>query len=164
MIVAANYLVTGHPSRAPYIAFAFIGGDLVCRDTLHLAWHGKRLWRNMAVLIAAGSVLSVIVNRDSSRVALASCVAFATAATVDALVFHWRRNDRWQDRSMLSNVFGATVDSFVFPLIAFVGLYMTFWSTTFWTLVFTLACAKIAGSWVWTHLLGRRAELAVEPF
>lgn len=151
-IVAANQLVTGHPSRAPLLGFLFIGWDLVARDRLHDLWR-ENLLRNMALLILAGSVLSVIVNLDSARVAIASCVAFAAAATVDGVVYQWRHSDRWEDRAMTSNVAGAAVDSFVFPAIAFLGLYFTLWSTAFWTLVFTLFCAKVAGSWLWTFLL-----------
>jgi hypothetical protein len=155
-IVAANQLVNGHPSRAPFIAFALIGWDLVARDRLHLYWTGQHLWRNMAFLIGGGSLISAAVNPATTRIAIASCVAFGVAATVDTIVFHIRRRDRWEDRSMLSNTASAAVDSFVFPLIAFVGVYFTFWSSTFWTLVFTLFCAKVAGSWLWVRLLRKR--------
>lgn len=154
-IVAANQLVNGHPSRAPFLAFCFIAWDLVSRDRLHLYWAGKHLWRNMALLIVAGSVISVAVNPATTRVAVFSCLAFAAAATVDTVVFHFRRADRWEDRSMISNTASAAVDSFVFPF-AFVGIYFSFISTTFWTLVFTMWCAKVAGSWVFTRLLARR--------
>lgn len=156
-IVAANQLVTGHPSRAPLLGFLFIGWDLVSRDRLHDYWR-NHLLRNMALLIAAGSILSVLVNLDSARVALASAVAFAFAATADGIIYQWRRHDRWEDRSMISNVVGGTIDSFVFPAVAFLGVYFTLWSTSFWTLVFTLACAKIAGSWLWTFLLKSRVN------
>ncbi len=157
-IVLANQLVTGHPSRAPLLGFLFIGWDLVSRDRLHSYWEHSRLWLNMALLIAAGSVLSYALNRDTARVALASCAAFALAATVDAIIYAWRKGDRWEDRSMASNAVASAVDSFAFPAIAFLGVYFTFWSTAFWTLVFTLACAKIAGSWFWTFLLKSRVN------
>lgn len=156
-IVLANQLVTGHPSRAPLLGFLFIGWDLVARDRLHDLWR-DHLLRNMALLILAGSALSVVVNLDSARVALASAVAFGAAATADGIVYQWRHQDRWEDRAMTSNVVGAAVDSFVFPAIAFLGVFFTITSTAFWTLVFTLFCAKVAGSWLWTFLLKSRVN------
>ena len=85
-IVAANLIVTHKgPTWSVYLAFVFIGLDLVCRDRLHDAWHGHVV-RNMAALIVAGSAISYVVNRDAGRIALASCLAFGAAATADAVV------------------------------------------------------------------------------
>jgi uncharacterized PurR-regulated membrane protein YhhQ (DUF165 family) len=41
----------------------------------------------MGALIAAGGVISYAFNRDAGRIAIASCVAFSLAATVDATAY-----------------------------------------------------------------------------
>lgn len=123
-------------------AFLFIGLDLTARDRLHDAWRGNNLVPKMAALIAAGSVLSWALNRDAGQVALASFVAFAAAATVDAVVYHLLGNyPRWL-RINGSNVPSALVDSLVFPTLAFGGLDP----------VATLGqfLAKILGGFLWS--------------
>jgi len=148
-IVTANELITHNgPSWSIYTAFVFIGLDLTTRDRLHDAWKGHVL-RNMALLIASGSTLSYLVNRDSGRIALASCVAFGAAATADGIVYHWRRNERWADRSNESNVAGAAVDSLIFPIVAF-------GSPILWAIVFGQFTAKVAGGYVWSLVLRKR--------
>ncbi len=127
-IVLANLsvaFVLSDPSTAGYFryaiivnAFLFIGLDLTARDRLHDAWRGNNLVPKMAALIAAGSVLSWLLNRNAGQVALASFAAFATAATVDAVVYHGLGNyPRWL-RINGSNVPSALVDSLVFPTLA----------------------------------------------
>ena len=156
-IVAANLsLAHWGPTAAIYNAFLFIGLDLTTRDRLHDLWRG-RLIRNMALLIAAGSGLSFLLGLwlgtgpFVGRIALASCVAFAAAATVDAVVYQAlkRRHRSWYERVNQSNIGGAVTDSFVFVAL---------WPFGFdFTLAFTLASAKIAGGVVWAFLLRRPA-------
>lgn len=144
-IVAANLSVTHWgPQAAIWNAAILIGADLVVRDRLHLAWR-SHLKRNMMALILAGSALSYIVNRDSGRIALASCVAFGAAATVDAIVFQIRKDSTWSDRANESNMAGAAADSILFPLVAGFPMSATF--------VFTLWAAKVAGGYAWTLVL-----------
>lgn len=150
-IVAANLIVTHKgPTWSVYLAFVFIGFDLVCRDRLHDACRGHVV-RNMAALIVAGSAISYAVNRDSGRIALASCLAFGTAATADAIVYHLRRSKSWSDRSNESNLAGAAIDSLVFPIVAF-------GTPVLWPIVFGQFCAKVAGGYVWSLLLRKRGN------
>ena len=87
-IVAANLSVAvWGPSMAVVNAFVFIALDLTTRDHLHEAWRGRGLAWKMGALIAAGSALSYALNAGAGRVALASLVAFAASASLDALVY-----------------------------------------------------------------------------
>jgi uncharacterized PurR-regulated membrane protein YhhQ (DUF165 family) len=148
-IVAANQIITHQgPTWSIYTAFVFIGLDLVTRDRLHDAWKGRVL-RNMALLILAGSVISYAVNRNSGRIALASCLAFGLAATADGVVYHLRRKERWADRSNESNVAGAGVDSLIFPLVAF-------GTPVLWAIMFGQFTAKVAGGYLWSLVLRKR--------
>jgi len=148
-IVAANLTVEAWGPRWSIVnAFLFIGLDLTARDGLHEAWHGRKLGAKMASLIAAGSLLSWALNADAGRIALASFVAFAAAASVDTLifqrVFHWRR----MDRVNLSNVGAAAVDSVLFPLIAFGTPFL-------WDVAVGQFGAKVGGGLIWAWVIFR---------
>ena len=142
-IVLANLSVAQFgPEVAIVNAFLFIGLDLTARDHLHEAWRGKQLLPKMAALIAAGSILSWLLNRNAGPVALASFVAFASAATVDAIVYQQLgKYPRWL-RINGSNVPSAAVDSLVFPTLAFGGLL--------WNIVLGQFVAKVAGGFLWS--------------
>jgi uncharacterized PurR-regulated membrane protein YhhQ (DUF165 family) len=149
-IVAANLSVEHWgPGAVIYNAFLFIGLDFTTRDALHDAWRG-RLIRNMSLLIAAGSLLSYLVNRDTARIALASCIAFGLAALADTIAYHALRDRTWYERANQSNVASAAVDSLVFPWIAF-GAFL-------WPIVFGQFCAKLAGGVVWSFVLAKGAD------
>ncbi len=152
-IVLANLSVAAFgPGVVILNAFLFIGLDLTARDQLHEAWRNNHLLPKMAALIAAGSILSWLLNRDAGPIALASFIAFAAAASVDALVYQQLgRYPRWL-RINGSNVPSAAVDSLIFPTLAFGGFL--------WQIVLGQFLAKIGGGFAWSLLfrwLDRRA-------
>lgn len=145
-IVAANLTVaTWGPSMTVVNAFLFIGLDLTSRDKLHDAWHGDGLAWKMGALIAAGSALSWLLNRDAGQIAVASFVAFAAASVTDTVMYHLLRRRVWWQRVNGSNVVGAAVDSLVFPTIAF-GAFLP-------AIVLGQFVAKVAGGALWSALL-----------
>jgi hypothetical protein len=149
-IIAANLsLEHWGPQAAMYNAFIFIGLDLTCRDRLHDLWRG-RLLRNMSLLIATGSGLSYLLNRDTGRIAVASMVAFGAAATADALLYHVLRGHTWYERANQSNLAGAAVDSALFLPLAF-GIFP-------WAVMFGQFTAKVAGGVVWSFVLAKGAD------
>ena len=157
-IVLANLSVAAFgPSVIIINAFLFIGLDLTARDQLHEAWRGNNLLPRMAALIASGSILSWLLNRDAGSIALASFVAFAAAATVDAIIYHLMGNyPRWL-RINGSNVPSALVDSLIFPTLAF-GSFL-------WPIVLGQFAAKTLGGFVWSLVfrwLDRRAAVQAE--
>ena len=125
-------------------AFLFIGLDLTLRDRLHEVWRNDRLALRMAGLIATGSILSWAINADAGRIGVASFVAFAFAATVDAVIYHRTGSVTW------SNIGGAGVDSILFPTIAFGGLMP-------WITLGQFA-AKVLGGEVWRRVLVHRQK------
>lgn len=150
-IVAANLLIVWLGRWMSVVnAFLFIGLDLVTRDLLHDAWHGKRLALKMGALIAAGSLLSWLLNRDAAQIAIASFVAFALAALTDTAVYAVavRRGWTWLQRSNGSNVASAAVDSLAFPTIASGGLQPALTILQF--------VAKTTGGLLWSVVLGKR--------
>lgn len=163
-IIAAN-LISAHfgPKASVYNAFFLIGLNLTTRDKLHDLW-GQNRFRNMAILILAGSVISYVATRVIgtgppeiiARIALASCIAFAVAESFDAIIYQLVHRRPWIERANLSNFVGAAFDSMVFVTIAF-G-----WD---WTIIFAQFCAKVAGGFAWSFVLARvrsRDDVLVE--
>src|SRR5262245_13283787 len=114
-IVAANLAVAAFgPAIAIVSAFLFIGLDITTRDSLHQAWHGRHLWSKMAALIAGGSLLSYLLNRNAGQIALASFIAFAASGVADTIVYHLLRRRQWWVKVNGSNIVSAAIDSLVF--------------------------------------------------
>lgn len=62
-IVIANWVIsTFGPDWSIVTAFSFIGLNITVRDYLHEVWRGKQLKRNMALLITAGAIASILFN------------------------------------------------------------------------------------------------------
>lgn len=146
-IVLANLLLTAFGPRMVILnSAALIGLDLVSRDSLHDRWHGRHLPFRMAALIATGSVLSWLLNRNAGPIALASFVAFAAAATVDTLVYALLSRQSYFVRVNGSNIPAAVVDSAVFLSLA--GLPLVYMPLQI--------LAKIGGGVVWSWILARQ--------
>lgn len=145
-IVVANLTVAAFgPSVAVINAFMLISLDLTARDRLHELWHGRQLWLKMALLIAAGSVLSWLLNRAAGRIALASFAAFAVSETADALVYSRLEHRAWSVKVNGSNLASAALDSLIFPALAF-GMFLP------WIVIGQFA-AKVGGGAIWSVLL-----------
>jgi len=128
-------------------AFLFIGLDLTARDKLHDAWHGKHLWAKMFLLIAVGSGISYLLNRNAGMIAVASLAAFGVAGLVDAIVYQYLHDKTWMVKVNGSNIFSALADSFVFPTIAFGGFLPL--------IVLGQFTAKVARGFIWSWIIAR---------
>ena len=149
-IVCANLsIVMFGPSVAIINAFIFIGVDLSIRDKLHMEWKGEKLWLKMAMLIIAGSVISVLFNLDAARIAAASAAAFLFAGLIDTGIFQKLIDKNWMIRANGSNVGGAAADSIMFPLLAF-----GFFPGVHWIILGQFA-AKVAGGFVAAWVISR---------
>lgn len=154
-IVAANISVSiWGPGVSILNAFLFIALDLTARDKLHDAWQGRNLVWKMGLLIASGSLLSWILNRDAGPIALASFAAFACANVADAIVYHWLREKARLLRVNGSNLVSAGVDSLVFPILAF-G-----WPPLWWVAIGQFA-AKVIGGLIWSIAMKDEREKVV---
>lgn len=152
-IVAGNLLAARFGAWAtPAVGFFLIGLDLTLRDLLHQGWQERGvLKRNMALLVLAGSWMTLIANPHAARIALASTLAFAletvTATAVYWLCFRWPR--LWKMNA--ANVAGGLVDSLTFPTVAF-GQFLPLVILAQWG-------AKAGGGLLWSLVLTRRKNL-----
>lgn len=147
-IVIANLVIAAYgPAMANVVAFFLIALDLTSRDRLHELWRGRRIIRNMGLLIGAGSVITWALNWNAGPVALASFLAFSAAAVSDTVIYHILRDRQYLVKVNGSNLISAGIDSAVFLLIAFQAP---------WYLIATQWIAKLAGGFVWSLLLRPR--------
>lgn len=150
-IVSANLVVTIFGASASILcAFLFIGLDLTIKDKLQDMWQ-ENLMRNMAMLIAGGSIISYLINKDAANIAFASFMAFGLSTLLDAFVYQSLLYKSWFKRANGSNLAGAMVDSIVFPLLAF-G----------WPLMIGVMLgqfvAKVVGGFIWSAVLQNARE------
>lgn len=151
-IVGANLLVARFgPGISVLNAFLFIGLDLTSRDVLHEMWHDSGLSWKMTVLVGTGSVISWALSGAAGRIALASFIAFAVAGAVDVVAYEMarRRGASRMRRVNESNIAAASVDSVLFPTIAF--------GTILPVIIIGQFAAKVFGGYVWAWLLVGRA-------
>jgi uncharacterized PurR-regulated membrane protein YhhQ (DUF165 family) len=153
-IVIANLLVARFgASVVVFNALVLVSLDITSRDSLHDAWHGPRLRRNMALLIASGSVLSAALDMAALPVAIASFCAFALSGIADTVVYGRLEERPWWQRVNGSNVVSAFVDSVAFlSLLAALGGLP--WSVVP-ALVIGQWAAKTLGGAAWSVVLGR---------
>lgn len=147
-IVLANLTVALFgPVMTIINAFLFIGLDLTSRDYLHEAWGNQGLIWKMTLLIAAGSIITWILNNDTGKIALASFIAFASAAMIDTMTYQLLKNKQYIVKINGSNIASALTDSVIFPTLAF-GEFMPL-------IIFGQFAAKISGGFVWSLILRR---------
>jgi len=147
-IVVANLMVATFGASVTIIsAFLFIGLDITARDQLHDTWQGRKLWVKMFILIAVGSFISWILNRDAHLIAIASCIAFIISGLGDLLMYQVLHKKSWYIRVNGSNMISAAIDSIVFPWIAF--------GYPVWWIVLGQFSAKVFGGAVWAWIIKR---------
>lgn len=154
-IILANLTVAWFgPGVVILNALTLIAFDITARDALHDLWAGPRLRRNMAALIAAGSILSAALDYKALPVALASFCAFALSELADTVVYSRLHSKGWYFRTTGSNAVSALVDS-----VVFLSLLATFGGLP-WFLVPSLAgaqwLAKLIGGALWAWVLRGR--------
>ena len=91
-------------------------------------------------------MLTYLLNPAAGMIAVASAVAFTSAALVDWMAFA-KIKGSWMVRANGSNVAGAAVDSLVFPTIAFGALMPHIVAMQFF--------AKVAGGAVWAYVINK---------
>lgn len=142
-MTAANLLVAKFgPGISPVLAFFLIGLDLSLRDYLHEKLRAVQ----MLCMIVVGGLLTYVLNPAAGMIAIASAVAFTSAALVDWSVYV-RTTGSWLKKANSSNVVGAAVDSLVFPTVAF-GMLMP-------QIVISQFAAKVVGGAIWAWAINR---------
>ena len=144
----ANILVSVFgPVISPVNAFLLIGLDMAIRDKLHDKWIGNSIFLRMLVMISFAGAVSYAANPSSGTVAVASVVSFLASNAIDSITYHLMRKKSYMTRANGSNIFGAAVDSFAFPVIAF-GAFIP-------AVVIAQFAAKVLGGALWSFVVRR---------
>ena len=145
-MIAANLLVaTFGPSVTAINAFLLIGLDLTLRDWLHFR---LKTWQMGGLIIGTG-LITYGLNPASGMIAVASAVSFLAASIVDWAIFV-KTTGSWIKRANVSNTAGASVDSLLFPTIAFGALMPEIVALQF--------IAKVSGGAVWSYVLEKKLK------
>lgn len=141
-ICIANLLVFKFgPVMSIVNSFVLIGLDLTLRDRIH---DEIGIYGAIAMSFLAGA-LSYLLNPAGGMIAIASVVAFVSAAAADGIVYHIASRNGWMYRANMSNAAGASVDSMVFPAVAF-GEFMPL-------IIIGQFASKVIGGAIWSLLL-----------
>ena len=134
--LAKLFVRMGFISTALFLAFSFL--------SISMPWAEKGLWAQEGYELIFGTSL---------RIALASLVAFIVAEYQDVFTFFFVRAKIgpkffWL-RSLLSNLWSQLLDSALFMVIAFAGIYET---KTLISIIITWWLFKVAMGFVYTPL------------
>ena len=119
-IVVAN-LSVAHFGQVALIftGLLLIPFDFVARDLLHDRWKNEKLYDKIGMLILAGAVITVMLNRDATAVAFASVIALVAGTTLNTYLYQKFYHLLRVTRMTFSNAVVSVVDSTLFPIIAF---------------------------------------------
>jgi len=134
--IAKLFVFAGFVSTALFIAYSFL--------SLALPWSADGAW----VQSGYNQIFGI-----SVRIAIASLVAFLIAEYQDVLSFFFFRNrlgaKRFWLRSLLSNIWSQFLDTVLFMVIAFAGVYAT---GTLMSIILTWWAYKVAMGALYTPL------------
>lgn len=127
----ANVVIT-----TQYITFAlgtvFFGFIFTLRDLLH-KYVGKRGVIKIIILGTAVNVVAVAFSAFDIRILLASVIAFFISEIIDTEVYQKLLLQPWRTRALFSNFISIPIDTVLFTIIAFSGVWST--STIFFVVV-----------------------------
>jgi uncharacterized PurR-regulated membrane protein YhhQ (DUF165 family) len=124
-VLAANYTATWF---IPLPIFGMVSvGTLIFgitftqRDRVHR--YGRKAVYAMIMLAAVGMVLESLLLEVPWRIILASFIAIVLSEAADTEIYHQLLNRSWLQRVTGSNLVSIPLDSLLFNLIAFMGVF-----------------------------------------
>ena len=124
-VLAANYTATWF---IPLPIFGMVSvGTLIFgitftqRDRVHR--YGRKAVYAMILLAAVGMVLESLLLEVPWRIILASFIAIVLSEAADTEIYHQLLHRSWLQRVTGSNLVSIPLDSFLFNLIAFMGVF-----------------------------------------
>jgi len=124
-VVLANYTANiilsfgGISTSAGTLFFGFI---FSLRDVLHVKY-GKRFVITVIAITVIINFIACLFGGFPFRILFASMVAFLMSELVDTEVYHRNAHKTWALRVMRSNAVAIPLDTFLFLMIAFFGVW-----------------------------------------
>lgn len=121
--LTAGYLITSFG-----ITFAlgtlFFGVIFTLRDMMHIELGRKKTYLFIGLAVLVSALFSFIGTFDP-RILLASISALLLSETLDTEIFHTLRDRSFWIRVLSSNIVSIIIDTVLFTLIAFYGIWST---------------------------------------
>lgn len=119
-IVGANYIAFFVGQWGLVItASLLIPFDFVLRAYFHETWTGRRLLRNLTLLIGSGALLTLVINVETLHIAVGSFLGFTLAGLSASLFYQSTIESGYFYKVNGSDLVAIVVDSFVFQYVAF---------------------------------------------
>lgn len=124
-VLAANYTATWFIPLPIFgmvsVGTLIFGVTFTQRDRVHR--HGRKAVYSMILLAAAGMVLESLFLGVEWRIVLASFIAIVLSEAVDTEIYQQLLHRSWLQRVAGSNLVSIPLDSALFNLIAFMGVF-----------------------------------------
>lgn len=108
----------------------FFGITFTARDRIHYRFGRRRVYLAIALAVVVNIVAAIVINiiagiplAGSLRILGASFLSILIAETADTEVFHALRQRSWLARVTASNAVSIPIDTVLFTLIAFLGVF-----------------------------------------
>jgi uncharacterized PurR-regulated membrane protein YhhQ (DUF165 family) len=136
-----------------FTALFLIPFDFVMRCIFHETWSGMTLIKNMGLLVASASIITILINYNSLPIAMASMFGFI-AAQIGAGLFYQKFIKSSQFIKVNGSDFiGILLDSVVFQLVAF--------SVINPSITISQVLLKIVGGLFWYWILFKKFKIKI---
>lgn len=120
VLILSNYIVFYFGQIGLIItASLLIPFDFVIRCYFHEKWKGKKLVRNLSLLIFVASTLTFLTNQETLNISIASMIGFITAQITAGITYQMLIKKDYLYKVNGSDLVGITFDSLIFQYIAF---------------------------------------------
>lgn len=100
----------------------FFGFIFTLRDYIH-SFYGKLFSIGVIIVAALINLILSVLGAFDIRILIASVIAFLTSELTDTEIYHRASKDKWYLRVLKSNIVSIPIDTLLFTLIAFAGIW-----------------------------------------
>lgn len=134
-----------------FTAVFLVPFDFVLRAYFHERWKGKKLIRNLGIIIIIGGILTYLINSNALHIAAGSTAGFLVANIAASLYYQALIKKSYFVKVNGSDLFAIIADSFVFQYIAFNNVSLNVMSAQI--------ALKITGGLLWYWIIFHKLKL-----
>lgn len=124
--ILANYVVIWYgASGLIFTALFLVPFDFVMRCVFHETMKGIKLFIFLTLLISSASLITYLINENSTNIAIGSAIGFAFAQLLSGVFYQICIKKSFFVKVNGSDLIGIITDSIIFQLIAFSSINMS---------------------------------------
>ena len=124
--ILANYVVIWYgASGLIFTALFLVPFDFVMRCVFHETMKGIKLFIFLTLLISSASLITYLINENSTNIAIGSAIGFASAQLLSGVFYQIFIKRSFFVKVNGSDLIGIITDSIIFQLIAFSSINMS---------------------------------------